>query len=150
MCVDVIECCFIVNIPNKWFLILILMTRSIPWQYAWPRMPWCHCLPPDPLTGFRSNLKFDQYLECSSLTYAQLVTTNFFHIMWHEQNFIVISWVYCKPEHCKFWLNFEFDSNIVSGTDARFTICLFSASCETLLNHVGHLNAPLLTHINPW
>ena len=27
----------------------------------------------------------------------------------------MIGWVHYKPEHCKFWYNFEFDRNIVSG-----------------------------------
>ena len=34
------------------------------------------------------------------------------------QNFVVIGWGHFKPEHCKFWSNFEFDRNIVSGTGA--------------------------------
>ena len=34
-------------------------------------------LAPVPLTGFRSNSKFDQILECSGLKYAQLITTTF-------------------------------------------------------------------------
>ena len=40
-------------------------------------------------------------------------------LLWCVQNFIVISRVHLKPEHFKFWSNFEFDRNIVSGTGAR-------------------------------
>ena len=45
---------------------------------------------------------------------------NFAHIMtvtlsWPVQNFIVIGWIYFNPEHSKFWLNFEFDRNPISG-----------------------------------
>ena len=35
------------------------------------------------------------------------------------QNFVVIVKVQSKPYHCKFWWNFEFDRNIVSGTGDR-------------------------------
>ena len=40
-------------------------------------------------------------------------------LSWRVQNFVVIGSVRFKPELCKFWLNFEFDRNIVSGTGAR-------------------------------
>ena len=32
------------------------------------------------------------------------------------QNFVVIGRVHFKPEHCKFWLNFEFDQSIIGVT----------------------------------
>ena len=39
---------------------------------------WCHPnQAPVPLTVFRSNSRFDQNLECSSLYYAQSITKNF-------------------------------------------------------------------------
>ena len=31
------------------------------------------------------------------------------------QNSVVIGWIYFKPEHSRFWLNFEFDRNPISG-----------------------------------
>ena len=37
----------------------------------------------------------------------------------HMTNFIAISWAHFKPEHSKWWSNFEFDWNPVSGTGAR-------------------------------
>ena len=36
-------------------------------------------------------------------------------ISWCVQSFVVTSWAHFKPAYCKFWLNFEFDRNIVSG-----------------------------------
>ena len=33
------------------------------------------------------------------------------------------SMLYFKPEHCKFWSNFEFDRNVVSGRGARLRLC---------------------------
>ena len=68
-----------------------------------------------PLSVFRWNSKFDQNLECSTFKYAQLITTKF--CTW--QNFVVLGRVYFKPEHFKFWYNFEFDLDIVSGMGAR-------------------------------
>ena len=38
---------------------------------------------------------------------------------WCVQNLVVIGRVYFKAEDLKFWSNFEFDRNIVSGTGAR-------------------------------
>ena len=60
-------------------------------------------LAPVPLSIFRSNSKFNENSELS----------------WRVQNFVVIGKVYFKPGHFKFWSNFEFDRNIVSGTGAR-------------------------------
>ena len=37
---------------------------------------------------------------------------------WHVQNFIVIGRERSKLEHFKFWVNFEFDRNIVCGMGA--------------------------------
>ena len=48
---------------------------------------------------------------------------NFAHVTtvtlsWRVQNSVVIGWVHFKPEFCKFWSNFEFFRNIVSGRGA--------------------------------
>ena len=53
-----------------------------------------------------------------------IIFRNFVHITtvilsWHVQNFVVLGWAHCKPEHCKFWLNFEFDQNTISEMGAR-------------------------------
>ena len=40
----------------------------------------------------------------------------------HVQNFVVIGRVHFKPEHCKFWLNFELDRNFGIGTEAGWRI----------------------------
>ena len=39
-------------------------------------------------------------------------------LSWRGPNFVVIGSVHFKPEHCKFWSNFEFNRNIVSVTGA--------------------------------
>ena len=69
---------------------------------------------PIPLTVFRSNSKFDHNLKCCSLRPTPLITTKV-TLSWHVQNFVVISREHFNPEHFKFWSNFEFDHNIVSG-----------------------------------
>ena len=79
----------------------------------------CH-LAPAPLMVFRLKL------ECCSLKCYQLITPKFctrhdsynVQLLWHVQNFIVVSRVHFKPEHFKFWSNFEFDRNIVCGMEA--------------------------------
>ena len=75
---------------------------------------------PIPLTVFWSNSKFNQHLECSSLKHVQLITMTF--CTCHD-NYVckisLIGRVHFKPEHIKFWSNFKFDRNIVSGTGAR-------------------------------
>ena len=99
---------------------------------------WCSVpsfviqLVPVPLTIFRSNSKFEQNWERSSLKYTKPITTKFAHVTtvtlsWRVQNFVVIGRVYFKPEHCKIWSNFEFDRNIVSGTVACCMIVLASS-----------------------
>ena len=55
------------------------------------------------------------------------------------QTFAVIGWSYFKLEHSKFWSNFEFDRNIVSGTDAwDLTMCcvLFASHTVNLLTNM--------------
>ena len=79
---------------------------------------------PVPLMLFRLNLKFDQNLECSSIEYGNGSQRNFAHITtvslsWCVHNFIVLGKVNFKPEHGKFWSNFELDRNIGSGTSTR-------------------------------
>ena len=39
---------------------------------------------------------------------------------WPVQNFVVISRAHFKPDHDKFWANFECDRNIIIGTGARW------------------------------
>ena len=74
---------------------------------------------PVPLMVFRSNSKFDlvqNIFNQSQQNFAHVTTVT---LSWRIQNFVVIDRVSFKPEHCKFWSNFEFDRNIVSGTGAR-------------------------------
>ena len=59
------------------------------------------------------NALFSNMLNQSQQNFAHVMTMQ---LSWCEQNFVVISWVYLKPEHCKFWSNFELDQNIISGT----------------------------------
>ena len=54
----------------------------------------------------------------SQINFAHLTTMQ---LSWCVQNFVVIGTVYFKPEHGKFWANFEFDRNAVSGTGAYIT-----------------------------
>ena len=42
-------------------------------------------------------------------------------LSWHLQHTVVISWVYHKPEHCKFWSNFEFHWNTVTVLRGIYT-----------------------------
>ena len=39
-------------------------------------------------------------------------------LSWRVQTFLVIGWDYSKLQYSKFWSNFEFDRNTVSGTGA--------------------------------
>ena len=48
---------------------------------------------------------------------------NFAHVTtvqlsWHVQNFVVIDWACFTLQRSKFWSNFEFDQNTISGTGA--------------------------------
>ena len=62
------------------------------------------------------SIKFDQNLKCSSLKYAQPITGHdSYTVTWHVQSVIVIDRVHFKLEHYKFWLNFKFNQNMVSG-----------------------------------
>ena len=47
-----------------------------------------------------------------------------------QHNFVVIGEAYSKLEHSKFWSNFGFDRNSVSGTDAWPPLRLFTANCH--------------------
>ena len=40
-------------------------------------------------------------------------------LSWRVENVVVVELELLKPAHYKFWSNFEFDRNIVSGTGAR-------------------------------
>ena len=86
------------------------------------------------LTIFRLNSKFDQNFERSSLKYTEPITKFCSrHDSVRVQNFFVIGRVHFKPEHCKFWSNFEFDRNIVSGTGAwahKGFMSSLSKSCD--------------------
>ena len=79
-----------------------------------------------PLTVFRSNSKFDQNLKCSGLTCTTPITTKYCTC---HYSVTVVTCAKCrfhrlnilfKLEHSKFWSNFEFDRNVVSGTGAWF------------------------------
>ena len=66
----------------------------------------------------RNSIKIGSALVSNVLSRSQ---RNFAHVTtvtlsWRVQNFVVVGWVHLKLEHCKFWSNFEFDRNIVSGT----------------------------------
>ena len=54
-------------------------------------------------------------------------------LSWLMQNLVVISRVYFKPEHFKFWSNFEFHRNIASGTGARIVVPVMATrmTCPT-------------------
>ena len=52
-------------------------------------------------------------LDWSQHNFAHVTTVT---LLWHVQHFVMIGRVDFKPEHCKFWSNFKFDRNIVSGT----------------------------------
>ena len=95
-------------------------------------------------------------LNRSQRNFAHVTTVT---LSWHVQNFVVISRVHFKPEHCKFWSNFEFDRNIVSGTGACWhwsgsSLVHVMASCllstKPLPKPILILLsiAPLGTHIN--
>ena len=67
---------------------------------------------------------------------------NFAHVMtvtlsWRVQNFVVIGRIHFKPEHCKFWLNFECNRNIISGTGTRTYAAIMSLSHSDLYNGKG-------------
>ena len=79
---------------------------------------------PVPQTIFQSNLKFDPNLECAGLKCPPPITAKFCTRQDSETRDVckVSLWsvkYILKPEHCKFWSNFEFDRNIFSGTGAR-------------------------------
>ena len=79
---------------------------------------------------------------------------NFAHVMtvtllWCMENFIVIGRVQFKPEHDKFWSNFEFDQTIVSDMGAcmrvrfpheclhwRGSMCSYNMLSPDHLNHL--------------
>ena len=70
----------------------------------------------------RNSIKIWIYLVWIKLYRLQ---QNFAHItmitlLWHVGNFIVVSTVHFKTEHCIFWSNFEFDRNIVIGMGAWY------------------------------
>ena len=71
---------------------------------------------------------------------------NFAHVTtvtlsWRVQNFVVIGRVNFKPEHCKFWSNFEFDRNIISGTGARVLIATEIIALPGLLKYFCAINS---------
>ena len=63
------------------------------WSVITPSITW-FSPGPRPLTVFRSNSKFDQNVECSSLKYAQPITTKF--CTSHESYTVVT----CAKYHC--------------------------------------------------
>ena len=84
----------------------------------------CSCQAPFPLTIFRSNLKFYQNMQWSSLKCTLPITTTF--CTRHDSVTVVTCeklrcdrYTHFKLGHSKSWSNFEFDRNIVSRTGAR-------------------------------
>ena len=92
----------------------------------WPLLGLPSCRPPHKwyfdqiqnLTRIGSALVWNM-LNWSQRNFAHITTVT---LSWHVQNFVVISKVHFKPEHCKIWSNFEFNQNIVSGICARYPI----------------------------
>ena len=88
----------------------------------------CHSLVPTimvvvALTIFRSNSKSMTFWSAFVENVFGWSQQNFAHITtvtlpWHVQNSDVIRWAHFKPEHYKFWSNFEFYQNIVCGMSA--------------------------------
>ena len=72
---------------------------------------------------------FDQ----SQRNFAHVTTVT---LSWRGHNFFVVGRVHFKPEHGKFWSNFEFDRNIVGGTGAwqaqKLDVC---AAYESAICH---------------
>ena len=78
-----------------------------------------------------SHLRYFDRIRNSTKIWSALVSNtlsqsqrNFAHVTtvtlsWRVQHFVVIGKVYFKPGHFKFWSNFQFDRNIISGTGAR-------------------------------
>ena len=102
-------------------------------MFCWCEKPWHQqllCWPGARPTNDIS-IEFETTIICSALVYYVLCESqrNFAHVTtvelelssWRVQNFIVIGYIYFKLEHSKFWSNFEFDRNIVSGMGARFS-----------------------------
>ena len=85
----------------------------------------CTCQAPVPLTVFWLNSKFDKNLERCSLKHAQSITMKFcicldsHNVVMCAKLFVVIGILGIQPEHFKYWSNFKFNRNIVSGTGAR-------------------------------
>ena len=79
-------------------------------------------------------------MERSSLEYVQQITAAFSHVTivtlsWRVQTFVVIGRVHFKTEHCKFWSNFEFDRNIVSGAGASHETTNQKSYLDMFLSH---------------
>ena len=77
-----------------------------------------------PLMIFWSKSKFNENLQCFFVYYNFGWSRDFSHVMtvilsWLVQNFFVICCAHFKPEHCKFWQNFELDRNTISGMCSR-------------------------------
>ena len=62
------------------------------------------------------------------------------------QNFIVFSWAHFKSEYCKFWSNFKFDPNIVSGMGAVASLLVSYHVFKSLHLCNGHLNIKTLSY----
>ena len=79
---------------------------------------------PIPLAIFWLNSKFNVLVHnifgwSQHFTHITTVT-----LLWCVQNFIMISWAYFKPEHCKIRSNCKFDQNIVRGMVTWSTLFL--------------------------
>ena len=78
---------------------------------------------PVPLTMFRSNLKFDQNLQCSGLKHTPPITTK---CCTRHDSVTVVTYTKCRCDRLnmiwtrtfQIFIELEFDRNIVSGTGA--------------------------------
>ena len=102
---------------------------------------------PDARPIFRSNSKFAQIMQCSGLKCTLLITTKFCTRQCNCRDVCKMSlWsVLCilKLECSKFFSNFEFDRNIVSGTGAwwsslSWTTGKFRASTSPQLSETSY------------
>ena len=71
-----------------------------------------------PLTIFQSNSIFNETLYVLVHKIFGRPRRNV-TLLWRVQNVVVIGWSYFKPARSKFWSNFKFDRNTLSGTGAR-------------------------------
>ena len=67
-------------------------------------------------------------LNRSQLNFAHVTKVT---LLWRVQNFVVMGGVHFKPEHFKYWSNFEFDRNVVNGTGVRSAVVAMTTADPT-------------------